>query len=448
MHHSLSLVYTIHGTMLSARFYCLIFSVFLFIILIIIYLSYSQPNIWHQTPYQPLHETSRHPAVAVLKRYDSRMVLPLVVREQMTMAISNLYDLAWFATEPSWNANIVLPVIWGNHSRLVGIPPTANTTHPLSAIYNVSMWQQNLYNKFHIRLPLIEFEKFMKYTDRNNIRYFHLLPTFPNSTHPIFEKCNKSVELSFHAAIDSLNVEALKRNLPGFELSNAHCLVINVGNKQTLPEDFITRSGLKGLNTFTIVLNIWTGILMQKLVKSFSYKVVVSVPLTKMYHIHRTRQLLPPYSNDIEEITIKYLKNLTRDIPFIGVHIRAERMRNDRSEQCIQDCIIRAQKISKSNHYNMTLYFGDHIVKNYKHVLSELGVSMSHFDPSLYNAIQNNGLISQIEQNVLSHAETLVVCGGGSFQNSVVKRFKNRKPKGSVNYICSSFFFDRFIFNA
>ncbi len=59
-----------------------------------------------------------------------RMVLPLVVREQMTMGISNVYDLASFARDPSWNASIVLPVLRNTSSRMVGIP--TNNTYPLN----------------------------------------------------------------------------------------------------------------------------------------------------------------------------------------------------------------------------------------------------------------------------------------------------------------------------
>ncbi len=64
------------------------------------------------------------------------------------------------------------------------------------------------------------------------------------------------------------------------------------------------------------------------------------------------------------------------------------------------------------------------------------GVSLSHFDPSKFNAIQNDGLISQVEQNTLSYAETLVLCGGGNFQRSIETRFKKRNPNGTVSSIC------------
>ncbi len=153
----------------------------------------------------------------------------------MTWGISNLYDLAWFATDPSWNARIVLLVVNGRQSRMVSIP--SNDTRPLSDIYDISMWQQ-MYKKLDICLPLTEFEDFMKYTDRNNIHYLYLVPTGPDYTGPIVEKYNEAVEFeNFHTAINSLNVEAtIKRHLPRFEVSNASCYKVHVGYKQTLPE--------------------------------------------------------------------------------------------------------------------------------------------------------------------------------------------------------------------
>ncbi len=437
----------------SARFSCVF--MFQFIVIILFYLSYTQVAVHRQTP-PPLPDADILPTVtvAVLKRYDtSRMVLSLVVREQLSRAIAHLYDMTMFATDSSWNASIVLPVMNGDQSRVVGIP--SSNTYPLSAIYNISAWQQ-MYKKLNICLPLTDFEDFMKYTDRNNICYLYMVPARAVALHqnhsidPIFEKCSSSNKVdralrSFHTAIDSLNVEAIKRNLPGFELSNAHCFMGHVGHQHMQPQDFITACGLNNVKKFTVIFNTWAGIVFKPRpgVAHIEKRVVVSL---KEYEIRQTNWLLPPYSNDVEGITIKYLKNLTKGVKFIGVHIRAEKIwiRNskdkdsnftEKSEQHIRKCIILAQKIFEAQHFNTILFFGDHMVKKYGHVLSELGVSMSHFDSSKYNAIQNNGLIGQIEQNVLSYAERLVACGGGSFQSSVIERFKKRKPKGSVDHV-------------
>ncbi len=367
---------------------------------------------------------SRHPVAA----NGSRMVLAMFVREQMTMGLSNLYDLSWFATDPSWNANIVLPVI--NNTRMVGIPTM--TTHSLSVFYNIAKWQQ-MYKKLNV-LPMVEFEDFIKYTDRNHIRYFFLVRTLKGSWHgPIFEKCNKSVELkNMHSAINSLNVEAIKRNLSGFELSNVRCYKVHVGDKQTLPEQFITRSGLKGIKTFTILLNIWPGIVSRQ--SSRGYRVVYASNNRNRTNPHQLTVL--PYNNYIEQITKKYLKYLTNGKKFIGVHIRAEKIwinkNNYSDEQYIRKCFKLVQNISKQKKHYMILYFGDHFVVNkYGHLLPK-GVSMSHLDPSKFNAIENNGLIAQVEQNTLSYAETLVMCGGGSFEMSIKHRFKKKKPDGFV----------------
>ncbi len=285
----------------------------------------------------------------------------------------------------------------------------------------------------------------MKYTDRYNIRYLKLVPTYPHFIDPIFEKC-RSKSSGFRAAINSLNQEAIKRNLPGFELSNARCYKVHAGYNQTLPEDFITRSDLKGVQNFTMIINYWTGVFAANNRRT-NEQVRVAVSPSKYQNIILFRKLLPPYSNGVEEMTIKYLKNLTNGKRFIGVQIRAERVweqhdhdasseDRQRSEECIQNCYNAAQNVSKEKHYNMTFYFGDHLVgKLYGHLMPE-GVSLSHFDPSKFNAIQNNGLISQVEQNTLSYAETLVLCGGGNFQLSIEARFKKRNPNGTVSSIC------------
>ncbi len=110
----------------------------------------------------------------------------------------------------------------------------------------------------------------------------------------------------------------------------------------------------------------WTGVVDNK---RYAYKYRAVVSPSKLQQIGRIKQLLP-YSSNIEEMTIKYLKNLTNGKRFIGVQIRAEQMwlhhhydasKKDqhKSEECIGNCHIAAQNFSKES---LTLYFGDHIV--------------------------------------------------------------------------------------
>ena len=62
--------------------------------------------------------------------------------------------------------------------------------------------------------------------------------------------------------------------------------------------------------------------------------------------------------------------------------------------------------------------------KRYVSLMASRGVKRSAYDPLLCHGIDNGAFIAQVEMKILSRATRLVVCGGGSFQGGVVKRYK------------------------
>ena len=366
----------------------------------------------------------------------NRMVLAITIAEQMTMAMSHVYDLARFAAD--WDAMVVLPFVTTTY--LTGIP-SLNKTLPLSLLYNIEMLQK-VNEKYDI-LPFIQFEYFMKYSDRKSIYYFYITDAdkgVRRAYGPTVEKCDKPFLEDFNSTINLLNQEALRRKFPGFELSNSHCCKVHSSRHSTQPETLIKGCGMRGVKSFTIVFNRWKGVFTRRMKGSYRlfaphYRNINKVP--------RYSEL--PYSDYVEEMTRVFVKYLTNDQSFIGVHIRAEKLwlrhRNNPQypdDKCVQDCIKLAHQTAKQEHSNIknVLYFGDRFVtKKYGHLLT--GISLSHFNSSRFNAIESDALIAQIEQNTLSYAEELVMCGGGSFETSIGLRFNKRKPKGSIRTVCS-----------
>ena len=74
-------------------------------------------------------------------------------------------------------------------------------------------------------------------------------------------------------------------------------------------------------------------------------------------------------------------------------------------------------------------------VNESQYLLSLLNESnAAEFDPVKFGAPKNSGFVSLVEGQVLTGGQTLVVFGGGSFQTSIIDRFRTTHSADIVYY--------------
>ncbi len=362
-----------------------------------------------------------------------RTVVALHISEGMTMAMANTYKLARIATE--WGANTVLPFLEGK--GLTGIPATGNSA--IDLLYNSS--QLSVIGKKHGILPFIDFEYFMKHSDRRNLYFFYL--NYRGRHGRKFEgkaivQCS-NVELSaYESAIVSLNKEARSRGQREFHTRQEHCCTVQP-SQGIVPEDFLTGCNITTTGSFAILIDEWRGYYAP------SYESKIS--FARLYvpdYVNRTKTpdsaTSYPYSRLIQDSTREFVKQLTNNEDFIGVHIRAERLQIQNREhkkfndqKCIQDLVEKVAEVSKRHSdIKHIIYIADNSVERYTQLLPN--VTISRFVPS-QPKLQVSSFIAQVEQNTLSQAKELIMCGGGTFERSTSQRFKENRPEGKFHVI-------------
>ena len=353
------------------------------------------------------------------------------VSEQMTMAMSHTYQLARIATE--WQARTVMPFIRDDH--LAGLPVEGTVT--LDLLYNVSML--NRLSKTHDIFPFVSFDYFIRESNRTNVYFFYIYYFGNGGDGPVVERCRLEKEKQeYMDTMQLLNQEAIKRGLPQFITSSPHehcCRVLS--SKPFVPDDFIEGCNIKrNLKDITYIVNYWRG---------YSPVVQKSFRLFAPNYIHKNR--VPnfdlPYSKQVTDSTRDFTNLLCNNEDFIGVHIRAQKLylrhnedpEHFNDQKCISDLLETVhQTTSQYPDIKHVVYIGDSFTGKYNQLLN---ISISRFNPSDFNAANNGALIAQVEQNFLSKARILIMCGGGSFERSISLRYETNNPSGKIIQVCS-----------
>ena len=358
-----------------------------------------------------------------------RLVISLKYSEKMTMATTNMYMLSRFAAE--WKANITLPFVEGEY--LSGIPYPQ--VLPLDYLYDVN--RLNEMNAKYDILQFVDYEFFIRNSTRR-VFYFHIYYFDQGGTGPVVEACTNTNEIQgFNDTLATLNKEAQKRKLSKFSLSLSKCCKVR-SSQPTLPEDFIKGCEINTTKEFTIVINDWRGY-------SGDKKKTFRIVAPKYHNLNKRPDYDLPHSKYVINNAVALVKKLAHGEQFIGVHIRAQKMQLRHTAnkdydhiKCVRDMANLVQQL-KRNHTDTkhTLYFGDFYVKKYKTLFKELNIHVTHYDPKVFNGVKNAAFIAQVEQNVVSRATILVLCGGGSFESTISHRFRKNNPNGKEYRICS-----------
>ena len=148
---------------------------------------------------------------------------------------------------------------------------------------------------------------------------------------------------------------------------------------------------------------------------------------------------------NIQKVAQDYLSVCGIKQPFIGVHIRLERLlmkevalkNNSYIKYCLQNLEKILDRLKKQFGLHRRLLFtdmgkyGTDSCSNKRcsrrdqlfSMLDGLGLTVSSYDPKVLNGTENSGYVSLVEMNMMALGEKLVLVGGGGFEVTLQGRF-------------------------
>ena len=417
----------------AVRKWILILPLLLTVICVFLYFSGHKPG-WNPRPNSDHHVTSlQFYEVASVRPppLPKRFVLAFSYWEQMTQGVNNLLSLLRFAR--LWKAEVPVPFL--DRTLLSGFPSYQGVTNfhyvadgdktvdfDLGLLFKLDNFTGHP-PKYSDYAPLIPYKEFVKEL-QNQFWIFYV-----NIIYNLDETHNHGQKR--HCSI--FNKYWNNPHFPGIRIS---CCEIN-GAIPTLPDDIATICGFKSFSSFVVIFKVWRGITHPDPNRHFR----MFVPLDFLNNYTSLSPILPHSQYVIGNASEYTNQIIGSGVDYIGVHIRTEYLEINGNKgrlndtKCILNAIKKANEVSLKYKINHILYFTDYTGlrnKGYVNLMASHGVKRSAYDPLLCHGIDNGAFIAQVEMKILSRATRLVVCGGGSFQKGVMKRFKERSSNPIV----------------
>ena len=379
------------------------------------------------------------------------------------MATNNLFSLLWFAKW--WHARTVMPLTI--NSRMVGLPKFTtkgkgfgSQSHPLKLLYDPYLLNE-LTCKYNLP-PMIDFQEFLSSASRHLV-VIHFMCNYDDLSHfsriggprrdlikalhnqYIIECCNISYIKKIVATFRyHLIRESLSSNNSPFQVER--CLCVNA----TLPSEpnvFMEKVGLHKSDNFSVIFTDWRGI-SNSPVKNFR----MLVPSSKhTFWPHPSHVVFPHVKGN----ATKLLSRAAGGEKFVAIHFRSEKIGRieARKPHFTNTCFAKALQLRDALSFNqtklLTLYFTDYGsfgsdtchntcrgAKILKPLFSVHKLQVTHFSPSSFNAIQDSGFVALVEQQAVASAHTLILVGGGSFQDHTQRMFREYNPAGAIYRVC------------
>ena len=193
-----------------------------------------------------------------------------------------------------------------------------------------------------------------------------------------------------------------------------------------LPEEISKNCGFDKLESFVVVFQEWRGISAKN-----TFRLLVPPNYVANY--------TPPQPSSLEQsnLVVKCAsqfvsKVIGEKVEFIGVHLRTEKLSINRNKHNLNDtkCLLKTfrkvKQVKQETGIEKILYFADYFWPFYNKTFENFNAKVTSFNPKEFNCLQSNAFIAQVEQNIMSQASRLIVCGGGSFQKVAMDRYTNR----------------------
>ena len=360
-----------------------------------------------------------------------RYVLACSLWEKTTMAVANMFSLLRFTHE--WKA--VVPVPFLNEHSLGGFPnytAASNDRLSLKSLFKLDDFQSS-----PPRYPGLA----------QLVDYDHFLGEMRNILHHTFyirinhgRKRHRSRHIRKMHCSNSIFSKYIPNNIRASSIKVTCCLVPSF--IPTLPSNISKGCGFDGLDEFLVVFEEWRGIAVPAARKKYRLLVPSSFVANYTFPIPSSLQ----QSDHVVECADKFVKEFVGEgVQFIGVHLRTEKLKihshsgllNDIN--CLQKTFETVKEIERNTNIKHTLYFAD-LFWRYDHskIFEAYKVKVTKFIPKQFDCLQHEAFVAQVEQNIVSRAARLVVCGGGSFQMAIVDRYNRLN---SSRMLPNSFYF-------
>lgn len=397
-----------------------------------------------------------------------RYVLGMNYWEQFNMAVRNFFKLACVAEQ--WNASVTMP--FTAHSRLYGLSDlllddyinTTDAAYNLDLILNTGSLDSVLReNGLHSMTGL---EDFLRFGDRKLV-FLHFISVKPAREYKIlsrgtnlfltsaFQKtgvvnCAGQPELIHLSRLVASNLNSRFKNLTGyaqqmnpepFHTHQYYCLNMSRG---FTPGSLASNISLKQGNVSIVVIN-WRGTSNGGVVRASAKGIHLSnriIIRDRCLNNSHSKPLGILFSRNVLSSSERFKRELgVLNNQYIVVHIRSEKMflRQARFPRLLHNCVhegleVRDKLLSESVGEEV-LYFGDigpfgtetckncRAIGQFKRVLTKYKVELTHFYPSQYNLLADNGFVAAVEMTLMSHASHLILIGGGAFQSQLQLQF-------------------------
>ena len=403
-------------------------------------------------------------------------LLALGFSEQLSAATSTMFTLSTLAAD--WHATLVHPVVVNSHIfGLRGfLPPvfanaTEKQTVTLSEIYDMAKINKVLKTYVSPHLSMVSTEYFLAnaprditllhFIDKSHIGLreftFHLSETI--SVEKTFQTTNTSiVDCSLGHDASALR-QRLEHHLNAMKSSlKAQSGNFTVKRFLCLDSCFVFRSHVLLQNLSlpgTVIFTNWHGCglrncsvfhtgnyqLLRKPRNSPKFRPIILTWKAFQFN-HMAYTLHHP---NIQKVAQDYLSVCGIKRPFIGVHIRLERLlmkevalkNNSYIKYCLQNLEKILDRLKKQFGLHRRLLFtdmgkyGTDSCSNKRcsrrdqlfSMLDGLGLTVSSYDPRVLNGTENSGYVSLVEMNMMALGEKLVLVGGGGFEVTLQGRF-------------------------
>ena len=344
-----------------------------------------------------------------------------------------------------WKRHGVEPFVLGSG---LGIPRKGNLDglFHLSDIYNLSSFKVCAGDT-----TISSFEDFLV----NSTRELVLL-NFVNGKkrEPSIYDCagDQSVVTAFNIYLNSVKSKAIAihgKNYK-FKFVKAICVEAHYSGFSLDDLERAVAAGSEHVCVPTVVIKTWIGL--SNAPGTFNFYVNDSLQWSLEDDAIRNVETLPrtPF---ILEATEEFKKSLSLSGPFVGIHIRIERLmkKDEQQDGFLDECVERSGAVIRGvlRKYNVTsknaialndysdygtftcaarwrricINMRNKIIKR----LETWGVRTVSYDPALFNKPRHKGFVSLIEKETLSSADYLITVGGGSYQRGMEHLFVEKR---------------------
>lgn len=375
--------------------------------------------------------------------------------EQLCSAIFDLYQITNIANK--WNMTFVEPSIQGSQFNFQAVPPTSPASlHRLKYrdVFDLEatnrLFGSCLKTKHNVITPLERFLEQAYKIEYLVVIYFEQ-----------FRFSQRICEKKYNPEILHMKKE-FSTKLKAWSLSRANGNRVSQADFTETPHSIVCIDIRNGTN-FRYLLDMDKNI---KLITRSHSNILVLIPKWrgvrttphKFFYYDPYYEQPPcgtmhtlPHSRRVQSAAEKYQNFLQIEHPFLGVHIRLERLiRRDRERfrymaNCLREFFTVLQTLVTS--HNLTRHRSTRVVAftdyssfgsstcssiSCKKVaksleldekLNELGVVLANFRPDMFNEPAVSGYVAIVELEMLSRADYLIAVGHGSYHTRLFNRF-------------------------